>query len=303
MAYAVYGAIALLSLIVILPASPFMHKMHHVLTLIAAASLALSLIVTWTSFAFDQEAPMKVFFKQNYHVDAYNGSAHAITTLTGARSYLQKHIMPELPSTWGSHVNCSASQDARRSGLVECSWPTHLLPAHGSSLTLVDASFEDSISLIEPSPSDLARNWLKVQTTKTSPTSAILSVQGTNTRSCRLYFDSTPVTYYNVTTPDTNGQLQPGYEIPEDGIKELRLWSRTWDRAFEVEVEWKGASGGSLEGRASCLWNEYASGAAGGPGSGGRIPAYEEVLAFIPKWAAATKRDDGLVETWTTFRV
>ncbi len=32
--------------------------------------------------------------------------------------------------------------------------------------------------------------------------------------------------------------MQPRYEVPEDGIKELRIWSRTWDRNFTVDVEW-----------------------------------------------------------------
>ncbi|EIN06389.1 hypothetical protein PUNSTDRAFT_89945 [Punctularia strigosozonata HHB-11173 SS5] len=299
----VYLGIALLSLLVILPISPFIHKLHNGLVVLAAVFLIISLVFTWVVFPFNQDAPLKVSFKQMVHLDAKEGAPHAVTTLIGPAQYLQKRIVAELPSAWGADVNCTSTTDPRRKGLTECSWSSTLLPAHGSSSNVLDASSDDETSLVAPSPFTSATDWLQFRTKKTSPTSAILSVRGANTRNCRLYFDSAPISYYNVTSSNTSGDLQPGYEIADEGIKELRLWSRTWDREFEVEVEWKGIAGGTLEGRASCLWNEYASGAAGGPSSGGRIPAYEEVLAFLPKWAAATKRDDGLVEAWITFKI
>ena len=49
-------------------------------------------------------------------------------------------------------------------------------------------------------------------------------------------------------------------------------------------------------------WNEYESGSAGG-GSGGKIPAYEEVLRTIPRWTVVSKATDGLVEVWAPFTV
>ena len=108
--------------------------------------------------------------------------------------------------------------------------------------------------------------------------------------------------------------------MPEGGVREARLWSRTWGKTFVVEVGWEpeqsagvgegegGGGGGKgdeegLSGRAACEWAEYASGALGGEGETGAIPAFEEVKAFLPLWALPTKLADGLVEVWTRFAV
>jgi hypothetical protein len=115
--------------------------------------------------------------------------------------------------------------------------------------------------------------------------------------------------------------------MPPNGIPELRLWSRTWGRTFMVDVEWgeetqktltvSSTDGGEglgeaepepepkgLSGRVACEWAEYESGRVGDEsGEGGSIPAFEEVLAFLPLWAVVTKADDGLVEAWQEFKV
>lgn len=102
--------------------------------------------------------------------------------------------------------------------------------------------------------------------------------------------------------------MQAGYEIGKAGLLEVRLWSRTWGRKFVVDVEWEGDSGGGegmgLTGRVACEWAEYESGRVGDEsGEGGKIPALEEVLGFLPMWAVVTKADDGLVEVWQEFGV
>ena len=35
----------------------------------------------------------------------------------------------------------------------------------------------------------------------------------------------------------------------------------------------------------------------------GKIPAFEEVLRFLPEWAVSSKQDDGLVEVLTPFSI
>jgi hypothetical protein len=100
--------------------------------------------------------------------------------------------------------------------------------------------------------------------------------------------------------------MRVGYEIPAEGIRELKLWGRTFGRTFVVDAAWSPASGDTegVRGRVSCMWNEHESGAAGGASrAGGRIPAYEEALAGFPRWALPTKRQEGLVEVWEQFEV
>ena len=56
-----------------------------------------------------------------------------------------------------------------------------------------------------------------------------------------------------------------------------------------------------IQGRVACLWSEV-DGVWAGKGKGGvRIPALEELLAFMPEWAIVTKYDAGLVEAQSGF--
>ena len=99
-------------------------------------------------------------------------------------------------------------------------------------------------------------------------------------------------------------QLQPGYEMPAAGFSSIVMSSRTWDKEFLVEVGWDAdarVDGEELKGRVACEWAEYESAMIGGVNSGGKIPALEELLAFMPRWVVVSKTSDGLVEAWSDF--
>ena len=96
--------------------------------------------------------------------------------------------------------------------------------------------------------------------------------------------------------------------MPEGGSNEIRLWSRTWDRAWTVEVSWAGpgsdyegdsekiAKGnGTMTGKVMCLWSDV--------NQVGLIPAFDEAMHYAPEWVAITKASDGLVEGYKTFKV
>jgi len=179
-------------------------------------------------------------------------------------------------------------------------------------------------------------------------------VKGRNTRSCRVYFDSSPVYEYVVrpgrrlgavasdeveeareyqdvfnVTAGSGAGMQEGYEVGPNGVKEVRLWSRTWEKELRVDVNWansthsEGAgSATAMRGRVACEWVEYESamvdngmnvgaetarpkermGQEDGEGRA-KIPALEEVLAFLPDWAAVSKTADGLVEASVPFEI
>lgn len=95
--------------------------------------------------------------------------------------------------------------------------------------------------------------------------------------------------------------MLPQFSTPPEGVSELHLWSRTWGRTFTVDIEWEGDS--ALEGRVACEWAEYESASVGVDAITGKIPALEEVLSFLPRWAAVTKIADGLVEASGTFAI
>ncbi|KAJ3748428.1 hypothetical protein DFH05DRAFT_560843 [Lentinula detonsa] len=129
--------------------------------------------------------------------------------------------------------------------------------------------------------------------------------------------------------------VQRGFESNHYDM--LRLWTRTWGMSFVVDVQWSNKSESSFSemdptgaahqnvfsaytettahtGRVACEWAEYESGMVGmglstspvpSPSeeriSGGKIPAFEEVLNYLPKWATVSKLTDGLVEVEEKF--
>jgi len=305
----VYGVLAILSVLIILPIAPFAHKMHGRLNFLVIAIFAATTLYCLWAHPFTQIAPMKVRFVQQVHLGTRTArplteqpsnsrpthppdSHHrdevlsATTSIFGLSGHVQK-VVSELPSSQGKDVQCEKIS----SGLTNCTW-----------------SVDDEWI---PSPGgNTSTGWITgdVQRVDGKTSQAMIHVHGTNTRGCRIYFDQ-PVYDYKVRALDGDrwdGTQQDGYEIPPEGITTLLLWSRTWDRNFEVEVT-LGPEGldpePPLSGKLACEYSEYASGIAGAGGveHGGRIPAFEEMLRFLPKWAVVTKAADGLVEVSRSF--
>lgn len=288
----VYAGLAALCILIFVNIAPFAHQIHSGLYLSVVIVFIIALTYSWTAFPFEQSSPLKVFFQQSVQLDlsgSISGSSvpqpiiEAKTLLTGVPGYVDTKIIRELPSSWGKDIQCGTDM-VLRPGLRTCSWQSDLIPSPGGS---------DSLS----------GRWITFSAERVNASAGRFTIGGTNTRSCALAFDH-PISAYNVL--NGGGRLQPGYEMPKGGVKEIALYSRTWDKAFEVEVAWAVADEDfSMTGRAACEWAEYASGTAGGPHANvsAQIPALEEVLHNLPLWATVTKWNVGLVEAWTKFSI
>jgi len=102
-------------------------------------------------------------------------------------------------------------------------------------------------------------------------------------------------------------------EVSDAGAKQLRLWSRDWNRGWSVNVTYdltKGRKKSSsndaklfdslpdedkLSGTVICLWSDA--------NHDGVIPALDEVKALLPPWAVVSKLSDGLVEVGKDFEI
>jgi len=246
-----------------------------------------------------------------------SGEARLITALIGPDRYLRSSLVPILPSSRKEHKPIACVSDPSKRGLTKCEWES------GQSMKPVPGT-----ATIGHGPSKDQNIWkkgefFKANVRKTGASTARFLVKGRNTRSCRLYFDSHPIFRYDVLASDGSSFLssgkgmQKGYEIPPSGIKEVRLWSRTWENEFVVDVDWSSSTRQAdetvTEGRIACEWNEYESAMVdNGPlakrprkgeedDSRAKIPAFEEVLHFLPHWAVVSKAADGLVEAWAPF--
>ena len=287
---------SLLSILIVLPLAPFSLKLHRYFTILILIIFIASTVFTWLAFPFSPEAPLQVFFQQTLELGlgantskaypSHEGLVRAVTALTGVPAYIDTQVIPHLPSSWGKNITCMPS--TLKPGLVTCTWEGGLLPAPGG---MTDKDVE--------APATRSADWLVVNATRASSTSARISVKGMNARSCQLQFNRNPVMNYRV--QGSSGSVHEGNETLENGVSDIRLWSRTWDREFTVDVKW--SSKGKKEGKVGCRWAEYESATAGAGGSDAKIPALEEVLSFLPKWTVVSEMSDGLVEAWGTFSV
>ena len=107
--------------------------------------------------------------------------------------------------------------------------------------------------------------------------------------------------------------MHPGYPVDQkDGLKELRLWSRDWEKGCGY-IDWEPTKLGDTDGRrrreafrTDCVRVVEHVSAKVDNGSiqedtRPKIPALAEVLAFLPGWPVVTKAADVLVEAWIPF--
>ncbi|KAI0034889.1 hypothetical protein K488DRAFT_44533 [Vararia minispora EC-137] len=287
--------LSLASILILLPLAPYAHKMHYLLTTLVVLVFVASTTYSWLVWPFNtSDSRLKVWFTSyveltnltqapTANVLAAPQLVRATTELSAVSGFVDR-VVVELPSSQAANASLACADKGRRPGLATCSWT-------------VSSRWHPSVS----------RNgtWIQARAVRVNVTTARFNVRGENTRACRVSVANRTLRRFRVRS-DTEHKWTE-YTLPgtEDAlpVRELRLWSRTWDDAFEAEIVFTEDNGGPIEGHVSCDWAEYAGGWTGGIASrppvngrtGAWIPALEEVLAFLPEWAVVTKIDDGLV--------
>ncbi|KAF2160439.1 hypothetical protein M409DRAFT_70407 [Zasmidium cellare ATCC 36951] len=268
----VYLLTAVLTVLLLLPLTPFLHRItFHVPTFLFLIFLG-CLIYNLVAFPFSREARLKYFFVQEMDLDSGVNNV----TLLGVDGFLQD-IIEEFPSAAAQKLNCAETAVANRNGLAECSW-------HGLPPNVVPRKYNGLPS------NSTHKDWIHFNVTKHG-NSASFSLQGQKTKICRLYFDD-PVSSVAV-EGGASDDRQPN--VPEGGSNQVHLFSRTWDKTFRVNVTWDEAQAKGQTGRVACFWSD-----ANQPGT---IPAFDEVRRFEPVWSAVTKQEDGLFEGWKAFSI
>ena len=285
-----YSFVSLLALLLVFPIAPFSINVHRWLTLLVFAIFVLSTVYTWIEFPFSQQAPLKVYFVQTADLTSSGtGIDRTTTALTGPNKFLTRYILPELPSASGKSVKCYNAPD--KVGLQTCTWEVEpeMVPSPGGQDTP-----HDGVNV----------PWVSYSLDRTETNSARITVQGLNTRFCTLEFTNRRISKFSVVGDEDQG-LQEGYEIPEEGIRQIQLWSRDFGKQFDVNVRWKDEDvsepDDEVQGRVSCGWDEYERATIGGGWSGGKIPALEEVIQYLPEWAVVSKSTSGLFHAGMAF--
>ncbi|GAB7353062.1 hypothetical protein MBLNU459_g3612t1 [Dothideomycetes sp. NU459] len=305
--FLIYVLVAALSVLILLPLSPFMHRItYHVSTAIFLVFVG-TLIYNLTAFPFSRESRLKIYFIQQ--VDLDNGSNSV--ALTGLDPFLHE-IIGELPSAAGQSLSCDYHDWAARNELTTCVW-------HGLAPNVVPASytpdpevkypnktFRGTIQPRKPNPTKQHAKWLDYNVTRPGGNSSdelVFDVKGTNTRACRIYVDA-PIANLTIDGAGASGQgfVPPDY-LAGRNETQIRLWSRTWDAAWRVRVTVAADAAAAadkkrrtpVEGKVMCIWSDA--------NQVGTIPALDEIKHFMPVWSTVSKGADGLVEAFTRFSV
>jgi hypothetical protein len=271
----VYFFLAALTVLLLAPAVPFIHRFNYTIPLLLFLVFGATLIFNLMAFPFTDHSRLKVYFVQRVNLDTGVNQVN----LAGLSPFVQD-IISSIPSSAGQKPNCSSPEYAARNGLAQCSWtgpPPNVLDLPG-----------------EIPPETSYSTWLDYTAHRKSNTSstATISIASNNTRACRIFFD-TPLMSYSVKGFATDPDRFP--IIGKKGCTSIRLWSREWSGSWEVDVEWNKTASAGLDGRVVCLWSD-----ANDPKT---IPAYEEVKRFMPRWSLVTKMSDGLVEGYKEFKI
>ncbi|KAK1992285.1 putative zinc metalloprotease [Colletotrichum falcatum] len=295
----VYSAIAAFSIIILLPATPFIHRASFYLPLFLLLVFLITLIYNLAAFPFSAENRLKVRFQQTLDLDEKT----SVISITGLEKYTRKMIA-ELPSGAGEPVYCTSgtglTSDCRYNGTAVMPNLPQFTPTLSADLS-----------------KDRYANLVTVNISRSNSSSQLeLGIDATESKVCTLNFDT--AVSFNVRG---SAGIDPIFSKPnEQGVSTLTLWRRNASVPWVVDVEpsqIKAESPGvpnkssdavtgtvhedlrvrkpaELTGIIACEWSDV--------NVRGTIPAFDEALQFSPDWIAVTKASVGLVEATKKFR-
>ncbi|KUJ21238.1 putative zinc metalloprotease [Mollisia scopiformis] len=274
-----YLVVALFTVLIILPITPFMHRITAPVPTFLFLVFIATLIYNLVAFPFSANNRYKAYFQQT--VDLDSGINHV--TLAGLEHYI-RDIISNIPSAAGQSIDC-APRPQIRAGVSFCTY-------EGLAPQVVD-------NVVEGVPPEKGyQDWLHYNVTRAPGLNkATFHISGQETKACIIRFDE-PFTGFHVRgAAPSNGRWS---DVPESGSDQIKLWHRDWNREWVVDVEWpvsdskkEGEEG--RRGRVVCLWADQ--------NKLGTIPALDEALRFSPAWTVITKMMDGLVEGSKAFVV
>jgi hypothetical protein len=274
-----YLVVALFSVLIILPITPFMHRItHHLPTFLFLVFLG-TLIYNLVAFPFSAQSRYKAYFQQTVDLD----SGLNRVTLAGLEEYI-RDIISAIPSAAGQTIECKA-RPMIRNGLSFCSW-------EGIAPQVVN-------NVVNGVPPEKGfQDWVHYNITRAKgQNKATFHISGQETKACIIRFDD-PFTAFHVHgAAPSDGRWS---DVPPSGSDQIKLWHRDWNREWVVDVEWPVGEGKSegeegRSGRVVCLWSDQ--------NELGVIPALDEVNRFAPAWTSIVKLMDGLVEGSKAFAV
>ncbi|PNY26875.1 Peptide hydrolase [Tolypocladium capitatum] len=271
--------IGVLSVLLLLPLTPFIHRVSHHVPVFLLLVFTGTLIYNLAAFPFSVNNRFKLRFLQTVDLDKGTN----VVALTGLEDFVRP-VIAFVPAAAGQEIKCVASEVP---GLVDCLYDASSLPPN-------------------PADGEKLESLVSVKTAKSSDGRSVnLGIDALNTRMC--YIDvSDPVFGFSV---EGGGARDDRFgALPADGFQHLQIWRRTWDGHWDVTLQLTdggraaAASSASasqevkpLEVTVRCAWDDANKAA--------KIPALHELMKYMPNWAIVTKKTHGLVQVKKTYKV
>ncbi|KAI0007371.1 peptidase family M28 family [Xylariaceae sp. FL0662B] len=272
-----YLLVAFFSIFLLLPITPFIHRVTHHIPLLLLVVFIATLIFNLVVFPFSDDSRYKIYFQQSVNLDTGVSRVNYV----GIQEFVEKTVA-ELPSAMGKELDCT-TKNGLRFGLTTCSYDgSDVLPN-------VVKTNPDGVP-----PQKGFDGWLTYNISRgEDETKARFEINATNSRSCAIIFQK-PISSFAV-----EGGDQPDSrfgEAPEEGLTKIKLYRRDWATPWKVDVQWESVDDEAfgIDGRVVCSWDD-----ANTPGT---IPAYDEGIKYAPTWVALSKLSSGLCEGSKAFK-
>ncbi|GAO16622.1 hypothetical protein UVI_02012440 [Ustilaginoidea virens] len=292
--------VGVLTIMLLLPLTPFIHRVTHHVPLFLLAVFIVTLIYNSVAFPFSVNNRFKFFFQEVVDIDKGTN----VVNLMGLEEFVRP-VISSLPTPAGQSITCSGP--TVRADVKTCSYDASLLTPDVANGTRV----ADVVSVEASRGAD--------------GKSVRVRVDALNSRTCFLDLSS-PVFGFSVEGGGNRDERFGSY--PSEGLKHVQLWRRKWEGPWTVTLQLGGGGGGGglASGRedvagveamgagdstngelkpresadelsitARCSWSDV--------NSGETIPAFHEVTQYMPRWAVVTKAAVGLLEVRKTVKV
>ncbi|GBF59690.1 vacuolar membrane protease [Trichophyton mentagrophytes] len=218
----IYIGIAVLSVLILLPLFPFIHRFtYHIPTFLLFILIG-TLVYNLTAFPFSHSNRLKLAFVQEMDLATGNNQA----SLVGVEPYIH-NVVRAIPSVQDEKISCTSHGYG---GRTKCSWP-------GLKPKVAEGPYKD---------------WVTYNISQTKDDKITrFEVSGKNTRACKLLFDS-PIADFHVQGSVIDKRIP---HTGPKGVSEIRLWSRNWENTWTVDVEWA-KKNSERTGKVMCLWSD-----------------------------------------------
>ncbi|KAI2621611.1 peptidase family M28 family [Hypoxylon sp. NC1633] len=271
-----YLITAFFSILLLLPITPFIHRITHHIPLLLLGVFVVTLIYNLVVFPFSEDSRYKIYFQQTIDLDTGITKVNYV----GLSEYVERTIA-ELPSAMGKELECN-SAGSLRAGLTTCSYDGSDVPPN------VVKEYPDGVP-----PQKGFSSWLDFNITRAEgETRAKFEIDAKDSRSCAITFKK-PISSFAVNGNQPDEQFGT---LPDSGLTRIKLYRRDWTTPWIVDVQWESDSDENtgMDGSVLCSWDDV--------NTPGTIPAYDEGLKYAPRWVALSKLTSGLCEGSKAFK-